>query len=62
MTVNYWLVYRCRARWRASGPYPEAGDARQAARLLLSGADAYVVPGGILEGLARMWRHTESEQ
>jgi hypothetical protein len=53
---KYWLVYRCRARWRVSGPYQRASDARQAARLLPCRTDAYVVPCGVMDALRRRWR------
>jgi hypothetical protein len=50
-TGKYWLVYRVRARWRVSGPYRRAGDARQPARLMLGRTDAYVVPCGVMDAL-----------
>lgn len=53
---KYWLVYRVRARWRISGPYRRAGDARQAARLMPGRGDAYVVPCGVMDALRRRWR------
>ena len=56
MTGKYWLVYRCSTHWRASGPYSGADAAREAAGLLLCQAEAYVVPGAILDTLGRRWR------
>lgn len=55
-TGKYWLVYRVRARWRVSGPYQGAGDARAAARLLPGRTDAYVVPCRVMDALRRRWR------
>jgi hypothetical protein len=60
-TEKYWLIYRCHARWHASGPYPGAGAARQAAALLLCRTEAYVVSGAVLDTLGRHQRK-ESEQ
>ena len=56
MAGKYWLVYRCRTHWRASGPYVGADAAREAARLLLCQAEAYVVPGAMLDTLGRRWQ------
>jgi hypothetical protein len=56
MAGKYWLVYRCRARWRASGPYSGSDVAREAAGLLLCQAEAYVVPGAMLDTLRQRWR------
>lgn len=53
--MNYWLVYRA-GGWHASGPYPEAGAARQAARLLPCQAEAYVIPGAVLYTLTWRWQ------
>jgi hypothetical protein len=56
MAGKYWLIYRSHTRWRASGPYFGADAAREAARLLLCQAEAYVVPGAMLDTLGRRWR------
>jgi hypothetical protein len=53
--TNYWLVYRCGARWHAVGPYCGRGAAREAAGRLPC-REAYVVPGTVLDTLARRWR------